>query len=108
MQKASGTFFEAVSKYAEDVPIIVIATMKKDFLGAKMLERRDQLRAGGQPVTIEEMESYADNQLQVRLSQIEEEMLSMEGGRFDALVAVDKCECEYNAAPPPSSPPPVA
>lgn len=44
----------------------------------------------GKQATLDQMDAYADNQLQIRLEKLEEEIAAIECGRFDLCVAVSK------------------
>ncbi|KAF2164250.1 hypothetical protein M409DRAFT_56937 [Zasmidium cellare ATCC 36951] len=90
MQMATEKLFQTVSKYAAEVPIVVVATKKDDLLDIEFSKRRKELKRLKEPFDEEDCDSYAEEQLNTRLEQIREEMLSVEGGRLDALVAVSQ------------------
>lgn len=56
------------------------------------MEARKRMQKEGQPVTWEAIEEEAQNQLRLRVQQIEKEILSLDGGRFDACVAISTGE----------------
>ncbi|KAK6853685.1 hypothetical protein PG995_010497 [Apiospora arundinis] len=90
-QEATKSLFQAISNYAQDIPVIVIATKMDEFLAIKQGEKRKQLKEQGERVSLESLEAmdeYAESQLRGRLEKIEEEIHGLEGGRFDACVAV--------------------
>lgn len=47
-----------------------------------------RMKREGQPINMEAVEEEAQIQLRLRVEQIEKEILSLEGGRFDACVAI--------------------
>lgn len=47
-----------------------------------------RLKREGKPFTWEAIEKEAQDKLRFRVQQIEKEILSLEGGRFDACVAI--------------------
>lgn len=98
MQTATEKLFQTVSKYAAEVPIVVVATKKDDLLDIEFSKRRKELKRLKEPFDEEDCDSYAEEQLNTRLEQIREEMLSVEGGRLDALVAVSQGTHNPNGA----------
>jgi len=91
VQTATEKLFKTVSQHAQDVPIIVIATKKDRLFGAKMMEIKTQIhKKEKRKATMEECEQYAEAEVQTRVEEIKEEMLKVEGGRFDDCIAVDK------------------
>ncbi|KAK1759979.1 hypothetical protein QBC47DRAFT_458153, partial [Echria macrotheca] len=90
VQGATEKLFETVSEYAQDVPIIVVATKKDNFVGAKIKERSSLLKKEKKKFTYEELEQYAEEQVQYRVEEIKAELASVKGGRFDDCIAVDK------------------
>lgn len=96
MQTATEKLFQTVSQYASEVPIVVVATKKDDLLDIEFSKRRKELKRLKEPFDEDECDSYAEEQLNTRLEQIREEMLSVEGGRLDALVAVSQGQYNTN------------
>lgn len=92
MQKSASKLFPIISQYAGDIPVIVVATKKDEFEGVKEKEARTRLQKQGKPAwkLLEAMEQEAQKELCLRILQIEREILSLEGGRFDACVAFSK------------------
>jgi hypothetical protein len=84
--------FKAASELAPEVPIIVVATKKDDFLDLEFSAHRKQLKKEGQRFDEEACEAYAEERLHERIETIRNEMLSVEGGRLDACVAVSQGE----------------
>jgi hypothetical protein len=78
--------FEGLSDYAQDVPIVAIATKKDEFLGAKLMEGRRALEQRHEPVTLAALDLYGEKELEGQLCQIDKELNDF--GRFDDLVAV--------------------
>lgn len=90
VQSATEKLFQAVSQYASEVPIVVVATKKDDLEDMEFSKRRKEQKRLKQPFDEEDCEQHAQEQLNARLEQIREEMMSVEGGRLDALVAVSQ------------------
>lgn len=90
MQTATERLFQTVSKYASEVPIVIVATKKDDLLDIEFSKRRKELKRLKEPFDEEDCEGYAEEKLNTRLEQIREEMMSVEGGRLDALIAVSQ------------------
>ncbi|KAK5118354.1 hypothetical protein LTR62_002867 [Meristemomyces frigidus] len=88
LQTATEKLFLAVSKYANDVPIVVVATKKDDFLDIEFGTHRKQLKRDGKPFDEEACEQYAEEKLRERVETIRTEMETVEGGRLDACLAV--------------------
>lgn len=82
--------FATISEHAQNIPVLIIATKKDEFEGIKEREARTMFKKEGRKVTFEDLEEYAAAQLQLRMQQIEEEIAGVEGGRFDACIAVAK------------------
>ncbi|KAH9216224.1 hypothetical protein DL95DRAFT_460511 [Leptodontidium sp. 2 PMI_412] len=91
-QKGTTELFKTISQYAEDVPIVVVATKKDEFLGVKLMEARKKISGVGKdPVAYwTELEVYAENEYVKRMELIEKELHEIEGGRFDAAVGISK------------------
>lgn len=83
----------------EDIPVVVIATKKDEFEGIKERELRMSYKNEGKQATLDQMDAYADNQLQIRLEKLEEEIAAIECGRFDLCVAVSKGKVPYPPRP---------
>ena len=90
LQTATEKLFLAVSQYATDVPIIVVATKKDDFLDIEFGAHRKAIKKGGQSFDEEACEKYAADRLQERIEVIRSEMESVPGGRLDACLAVSQ------------------
>ncbi|KAK4561601.1 hypothetical protein LTR86_004280 [Recurvomyces mirabilis] len=88
LQTATEKLFKAVSKYANDVPIVVIATKKDDYLDIEFGTHRKMLKKDGKPFDEEACEQYAEERLRERVDTIRTEMQTVEGGRLDACLAV--------------------
>ena len=94
-QTATESLFKAVSEHTAEVPIIIIATKMDNFRGIK----REEAREIHEPTTHEsspkervELDKrymeYAQDEIIKRMELIEREMRSLDGGRFDACVAI--------------------
>ena len=79
-----------MSKYANDVPIVVIATKKDDFLDIEFGARRKALKKESKRFDEEACEQYAEERLHERVETIRSEMESVPGGRLDACLAVSQ------------------
>ncbi|KXT04957.1 hypothetical protein AC578_10334 [Pseudocercospora eumusae] len=90
LQTATEKLFQAVSKYANDVPIVVVATKKDDFLDIEFSAKRKELKRNKQPFDEDLCDQYAADRLQERLEAVRKEMQSVPGGRLDAIVAVSQ------------------
>lgn len=79
-----------MSQYAKDVPIVVVATKKDEFLAVKSFEGKDKISATGKDLSeyFAELDAYAENEYLERMKLIEKELREIKGGRFDAAVAV--------------------
>ena len=93
LQTATEKLFLAVSRYAEDVPIVVVATKKDDFLDIEFSKHRKALKKDSKRFDEEACEQYAEERLEERIETIRSEMESVEGGRLDACVAVSQGGC---------------
>lgn len=89
-QTAAEKLFKVVSQHAKDVPLLIIATKKDEFEDMKAGERRRQAKKEGITISEEDIDSYAEHQLQERLCKITEEMHEIAGGRIDECVAVSQ------------------
>ena len=87
-QAATGKLFEAVSKYAEDIPLVIVATKSDEFANQKAGEYRKRVKKDGGRVIDEEVDAHAEAEVQKRAELIGKEMLEIPGGRVDACVAV--------------------
>lgn len=89
-QTATEALFRAVSKYAAEVPIIVVATKMDQFRGFQRQEAWDLYRESTNDITEldRKCQKYAAKQLKERMEEIEKEMREVERGRFDACVDV--------------------
>lgn len=79
-----------MSLYANEVPIVVVATKKDELLGIEFTNHFREMKRKKIPFDEEACEQYAEEQLQNRLEQIRTEMLSVPGGRLDAIEAVSQ------------------
>ena len=80
----------AVSQYAQEVPIVVVATKKDDFLDIEFGVHRKALKKEGKRFDEEACEKHAEERLKERIDTIRTEMESLPGGRLDACVAVSQ------------------
>lgn len=82
--------FKTVSQYAKDVPIIVVATKKDEFMGVKTREARQNIQPEDKSATeyLAALDEYAEAQFHERMKLIESELLEIERGRFDTTVSV--------------------
>ena len=69
---------------------MVVATKKDRLFDSKVGEYRRSLKKQNIKHTLEQVEELAEKDVQERVQQIEEDLLSLENGRFDACVAVSK------------------
>ncbi|EME79104.1 uncharacterized protein MYCFIDRAFT_79773, partial [Pseudocercospora fijiensis CIRAD86] len=90
LQTATEKLFQAVSKYANDVPIVIVATKKDDFLDIEFSAKRKELKKNKQPFDEDLCDQYAADKLQERLESVRKEMQSVPGGRLDAIVGVSQ------------------
>ncbi|KAG5751827.1 hypothetical protein H9Q70_005517 [Fusarium xylarioides] len=86
IQAAQTSLFKCLSEFAQDVPIVAIATKKDQFLGIKANDGKRYLKERHEPVTLEAMEAYAEQELENTLCDTEKRLKAV--GRFDAFVAV--------------------
>lgn len=89
-QTATESLFKAVSEYAAEVPIIVVATKMDEFRGIKREEAREMYEEET-PDMLEldqKCKAYMTEKVRERMELIEQEMQQTEGGRFDACVDV--------------------
>ena len=90
LQTATEKLFMAVSTYAHDVPIVVVATKKDDFLDIEFGKCRKQLKSEGKRFDEEACEQHAEEKLRERIETIRTEMETVPGGRLDACVAISQ------------------
>ena len=90
LQTATEKLFQAVGQYAHEVPIVVVATKKDDFLDIEFMAKKKELKRDKQPFDEELCEAYAEEKLRERLDEVRHEMESVQGGRLDAIVAVSQ------------------
>lgn len=79
-----------MSQYASDVPIVLVATKKDDFLDIEFGTHRKALKKEGKRFDEEACEQYAEAKLRERVDMIRCEMESVPGGRLDACLAVSQ------------------
>ncbi|KAK2773433.1 hypothetical protein CKAH01_03893 [Colletotrichum kahawae] len=90
IQRATQDLFRIIKEHADDIPVIVIATKKDEFEAIQCTSRVTSLRRQGQQATFEDMVHYAREQLDIRLEELEGQIVGMDDGRFDVCVAVSK------------------
>ncbi|KAK5168339.1 uncharacterized protein LTR77_006908 [Saxophila tyrrhenica] len=90
LQTATEKLFLAVSQYAHETPIVVVATKKDDFVDIQFSARRKAMKKEGLRFDEEACEEYAEQQLQERVETIRNEMQTVPGGRLDACVAISQ------------------
>ncbi len=89
-QTATESLFKAVSEYATEVPVIIVATKMDRFEGSQRMEAEEIFK----PVMDDELEffrkckQHAADQLPKRLDLIEDEMRKVEDSHFEACVSV--------------------
>lgn len=93
LQTATEKLFQAVSLYASDVPIVVVATKKDDYLDIEFGTYRKALKKEGKRFDEEACEQYAEERLRERIELVKSEMESVPGGRLDACLAVSQGMC---------------
>jgi GTPase SAR1 family protein len=100
-QVAYRKLYKAVSQNAKDVPIVVVATKKDEFLGAKTMDARKLIEIGNKSVVeyLAALDNYAETEFRKRMELIERELLEIEGGRFDAIVSITKGEQTVSSDP---------
>ncbi|KAK5726643.1 hypothetical protein LTR15_002530 [Elasticomyces elasticus] len=90
LQTATEKLFMAVSKFASDVPIVVVATKKDDFLEIQFGAHRKAMKKEGKRFDEDACDKYAAERLVERIQKIEAEMQSVPGGRLNACVAISQ------------------
>ncbi|KAK3615107.1 hypothetical protein LTR56_026799 [Elasticomyces elasticus] len=90
LQTATQKLFLAVSQFASDVPIVVVATKKDDFLEIQFGAHRKAMKKEGKFFDEEACDEYAAENLAERIEKIKGEMLSIPGGRLNACVAISQ------------------
>ena len=90
MQTATEKLFKAVSEFAADVPIVIVATKKDDFLEVQFGAHRKAMKKDGLKFDEEACDNYAAEKLVERIERIKTEMQSVPGGRLDACVAISQ------------------
>ena len=90
LQTATEKLFQTASQFAAEVPIVVVATKKDDFLDIEFGSYRKQLKKDGKKFDMEACEQHAEEKLQERVEMIRDEMQSVPGGRLDACLAVSQ------------------
>ena len=90
LQTATEKLFKAVSLYAHDVPIVVVATKKDDLVDIEFNTKRKAMKKEGLKFDEEACDQYAADRLEDRIETIRTEMQTVEGGRLDACVAVSQ------------------
>ena len=91
-QAATQRLFKSVSRYATNVPIIIVATKSDDFMAIKVHQARRLYADSG--LGAEDFwrlaDEYSKDQIRNRLNEIESELLKIPDGRFDGCVAVNQ------------------
>ncbi|TKA34380.1 hypothetical protein B0A54_15211 [Friedmanniomyces endolithicus] len=87
---ATEKLFKAVSEFAADVPIVIVATKKDDFLEVQFGAHRKAMKKDGLKFDEEACDTYAAEKLVERIERIKTEMQSVPGGRLDACVAISQ------------------
>ncbi|KAI7716251.1 hypothetical protein KC353_g5518 [Hortaea werneckii] len=90
LQTVTEKLFQAVSRYANDVPIVLVATKKDELLDIEFGIHRKALRKAGQRLDEDACDAYAEQKLQERVAMIRSEMESVPGGKLEACVAVSQ------------------
>jgi len=88
LQTATEKLFKAVSQFAADVPIVVVATKKDDFLELQFGAHRKAMKKEGLKFDEDACDAYAEERLLERIETIKKEMESVPGGRLNACVAI--------------------
>ena len=101
-QTATESLFKAVSEYAAEVPIIVVATKMDEFRGIKREEARELYEEDTLDVLEldKKCKAYMAEKLCERVELIEKEMQQVEGGRFDACVDVARSKIDIRLCHP--------
>lgn len=90
-QDATTTVFQAVSRFADEAPIVVVPTKKDEFLDISFQRRLRELRRQGYNFN-EQLENECDQHAQIllqeRVREMEGELLGVPGGRFHACIPV--------------------
>ena len=91
-QTATVNLFKAVSSYAAEVPLIIVATKKDHFEGIQRIEAEQKFKPSidDELQLFRKCKEYAAGQTLERLDLIKEEMRSVDKGHFDACVSVAK------------------
>ncbi|KAI1627960.1 hypothetical protein EDD37DRAFT_606741 [Exophiala viscosa] len=87
-QSSTLKLFQLVAKYVKEVPLVVVATKKDQLFDRKYSQRRMTLRRQGLPLNDEEIEAYAQKELEEHVRLIETEMQEVPDGFLDACLAV--------------------
>lgn len=88
-QTATESLFKAVSEFAAEVPIIIVATKMDIYRSTQRGEAMGKLESEGDGENLfKKCKEYAENKIKERTSMIEDEMREVEGGHFDACVDV--------------------
>lgn len=88
-QSSTLKLFHLVAKYVKEVPLVVVATKKDQLFNMAYGERRMSLRKQGLVLDDEEIEAYAQKEVEEHVKLIEKEMHEeVPEGRMDACLAV--------------------
>ena len=93
-QTGTDALFDAVSKFASEVPIIVIATKKDEFFGTKFQEARKKCQG---PLDWDWCDSFATDAVRERTNLIEGELKELNHGHLDACVAVAQGKSSHSS-----------
>ena len=93
--------FKTISKYAKDVPIVIVATKTDKVFALKATEARQAITREGKTAAeyvdaLDNADKEAEIQCVNQLRLIECELQQIDGGRFDAAVAISKCKVDYS------------
>jgi hypothetical protein len=91
IQSAQTSLFESLSKFAQDVPIVAIATKKDIFLSMKVGQKVLQ-QPHAQSVSLETLKVDAERELEDELRAVERDLNAI--GRLDGIVSVSTGEFE--------------
>ncbi|KAL0764341.1 hypothetical protein CaCOL14_013183 [Colletotrichum acutatum] len=94
VQAATQELFRIIDEYAQDIPVIVIATKRDDFEKIHKSDRVMSALAQGEVPDLEDLAQFARDQVNGRLRDLEKLIMELDGGRFDSYVAVSKDDDE--------------
>ena len=90
LQGANQTLFKAISENVAEVPIIVVVTKTDEFEAIQWVKARKEYKptTDNRDELDRKCEEDVIHQVQERMDMIEDEMLEVEGGHYDACVNV--------------------